>query len=122
MLMISLCHSPGFLFESPIHSRRGIFPRFTYLSKFVAKMIDQSSKTTAAALDALLPGPGADHDLSTGELEYYLSPNHPRVRPAFSAMATSGLDGSSSTAEPRWESPNSRRTRHLLLPPGWRDR
>ena len=63
-------------------------------------MSDQSSDTAAAVLDALLPGPSADRDLFAGELAYHLSQG-PQVRAAFSAIATSGLEGSSSTAETR---------------------
>jgi hypothetical protein len=60
--------------------------------------LDQSSDTAAAALDALLSGPDLDRDLYAGELAYHLSQD-PQARVAFSAIATSALDDSSSTAE-----------------------
>jgi hypothetical protein len=67
----------------------------TTAERLAPYMPDQSSDTAAAALDALLPGPSADRDLYAGELAYHLSQD-PQVRAAFSAIATSGLDSSSS--------------------------
>ena len=69
----------------------------TTAERLAPYMPDESSDTAAAALDALLPGPSADRDLYAGELAYYLSQD-PQVRAGFSAIATSGLDGSSSAA------------------------
>jgi hypothetical protein len=70
----------------------------TAAERLAPYMPDQSSDTAAAALDALLPGPDLDRDLYAGELAYHLSQD-PHVRAAFSAIATSWLDDSPSTAE-----------------------
>jgi hypothetical protein len=70
----------------------------TTAERLAPYMPDQSNDTAAAALEALLPGPNLDRDLYAGELANHLSQN-PQVRAAFSAIATSGIDDSSSTAE-----------------------
>jgi Subtilase family/Peptidase family S41 len=70
----------------------------TAAERLAPYMPDQSSDTAAAALHALLSGPDLDRDLYAGELAYHLSQD-PYVRAAFSAIATSALDDSSSTAE-----------------------
>ena len=90
----------------------------TTAERLAPYMPDESSDTAAAALDALLPGPSADRDLYAGELAYYLSQDLKFERDS----PQSPPPGSTAPrVRPRWDWPSSRRSRHLLSLPGWRD-